>query len=59
MQVSTRLGREESTLTGFGLEAGSIAKLEDAAKFQSHQFLQSLRVQRLHHQDLSALKPQG
>lgn len=42
-----------------GFEARSITKLEDAAKFQSHQFLQPLRVQCLHRQDSSALKPQG
>lgn len=44
---------------GFALEAQSITRLEDAVKFQSHQFLQPLRVQRLHHRDSSALKPQG
>lgn len=50
------LTMEQSTLTGFGLETLSITKLEDAAKFQPHRFLQPLRVQCLHHQDSSALK---
>lgn len=41
------------------MEAQSITRLEDAVKFQSHQFLQPLRVQCLSQRDSSALKPQG
>jgi len=58
-QVCCGLGVEHSPPTGFGLEARSTTKLEGAAEFQSPPLPQPLRVQCLHHQDSSALKPQG